>query len=200
MPGPEISIEWNHLLKDEGGFWDDVNGGFLPGYLVLAARRDKVASVHSEGVHKVAPMQECNEAGKKLLDLFWWPQASLWIQLARRFNQVCVAENTRRRSMAKFTEPLEALVEQGEPLKWRHHEISRAHCQGTAHRLTYVCLPAEDRQNANLTWEELGGIRRAKHSACVTWVCVVRPHTSLLAPPQFSLWVFAFVAYLFFVA
>ena len=34
----------------------------------------------------------------------------------------------------------------GEPLKLRHHHISRAQIQETAHRLTNVRLPAEDRQ------------------------------------------------------
>ena len=34
----------------------------------------------------------------------------------------------------------------GKPLKWRHHDISRAHFQGTAQRLIYIRLPAEDRQ------------------------------------------------------
>ena len=35
---------------------------------------------------------------------------------------------------------------EGKPLKLRDHDISRAHFQGTAQRLIYVRLPAEDRQ------------------------------------------------------
>ena len=82
----------------------------------------------------------------------------------------------------------------GKPLKWRHHDISRAHFQGTAQRLIYIRLPAEDRQkngedkvgrlmksmygtqdafhiwqldNVNLICGELGGFRTCKHSAAL---------------------------------
>ena len=34
----------------------------------------------------------------------------------------------------------------GKPLKLRHYDISQAHFQGTAQRLIYIRLPAEDRQ------------------------------------------------------
>ena len=36
---------------------------------MLAAGREKVYWVHSEGVHEIVPMQECTDADKKLLDL-----------------------------------------------------------------------------------------------------------------------------------
>ena len=79
---------------------------------------------------------------------------------------------------------------QRKPLKLRHHDISRAHFQGTAQRLIYIKLPAEDRhkygedkvgrliksmygtQDASHIWQlvyvnlicgELG-FRRGKHS------------------------------------
>ena len=35
-PVPEIPLENDQILKG-GGFWDDVNGGYLPEDLVLAA-------------------------------------------------------------------------------------------------------------------------------------------------------------------
>ena len=38
------------------------------------------------------------------------------------------------------------LSNKGKPLKLRHYDISRAHFQGTAQRLIYIKLPAEDRQ------------------------------------------------------
>ena len=28
-PGPEVLIEYDQILKDGGGFWDDDNGGYL---------------------------------------------------------------------------------------------------------------------------------------------------------------------------
>ena len=34
------SLLSDQILKDGGGFWDDVHGGYLPEDLVMAARRD----------------------------------------------------------------------------------------------------------------------------------------------------------------
>ena len=47
-PAPEILLEYDQILKGGGGFWDDVNGGYLPEDLVLAARRAEIEWVHSE--------------------------------------------------------------------------------------------------------------------------------------------------------
>ena len=49
-----------------GSFWDDVNGGYLPEDLVLAARHQEIDRVHSEGVSVIVRMQECRDAGMKL--------------------------------------------------------------------------------------------------------------------------------------
>ena len=83
-------------------------------------------------------------------------QTSLWTPLTRKFDRDCVPRNTRRRAKAKFKVPnlllrcYEAVMvlvsimmsvgwsSQGKPLKLRHRDISGAHCQGTAQRLT--CL------------------------------------------------------------
>ena len=64
------TLEWNQILEG-GRFWDDVNGGYLPEDLVLAARREVVDWVHSEGVYDIVLMQECQDAGMKPLDLIW---------------------------------------------------------------------------------------------------------------------------------
>ena len=58
-------------MKDGGGFWDVVNGRYLPDDLVLAARREEIAWVHSEGVYETVPVQKRKDAGKKLLILIW---------------------------------------------------------------------------------------------------------------------------------
>ena len=58
-------------MKGGGRFWDDVNGGYLPEDLVLAARREEIDWVLSEGVYEIDPMQECSDAGMKPLDLIW---------------------------------------------------------------------------------------------------------------------------------
>ena len=57
------------MLKGGRRFWDDVYGGYLPEDLVLAARREEVDWVHSEGVYEIVPMQECKDAGVRPLDL-----------------------------------------------------------------------------------------------------------------------------------
>ena len=90
-PVPEIILEYDQILKEEGKIWDDVNGGYLPEDLVLAARREEIDWVQSEGVYEIVPMQECT-------------QASLWIRHARKFNRGCVQENTKRRSKVRFNE------------------------------------------------------------------------------------------------
>ena len=56
-PAPEIPLEYDQILKEDGGFGDDVNG-YLPEDLVLTARREESEWVHSEGVHEIVPMQE----------------------------------------------------------------------------------------------------------------------------------------------
>ena len=38
---------------------------------MLPATREESAWVHSEVVYEIFPMQECEDAGKKLLDLIW---------------------------------------------------------------------------------------------------------------------------------
>ena len=69
-PEPEIPLEYDLILKG-GIFWDDVNGGYLPEDVVLAARREEIDWVHSEGVYEIVPIQECRDAGMKPLDLIW---------------------------------------------------------------------------------------------------------------------------------
>ena len=67
-PVPEIFLAYDKILQD-GGLWDDVNGGNLPEDFVLAARRGEIEWIHSEGVYEIVPTQDCKDAGKKLLDL-----------------------------------------------------------------------------------------------------------------------------------
>ena len=39
---PEIPLAYDQILKEWRRFWDDVNGGYLPEDLVLAARREEI--------------------------------------------------------------------------------------------------------------------------------------------------------------
>ena len=50
---PKFPLEYDQILKDGGGVWDDVNGGYLPEDLVLAAKREEIDRVHSEGVFEI---------------------------------------------------------------------------------------------------------------------------------------------------
>ena len=68
-PVPEIPLEYDQILKEGRRFWDNVNGGYLPEDLVLAARREETDWVHSEGVYEIVPMRECKDASVKPLDL-----------------------------------------------------------------------------------------------------------------------------------
>ena len=71
FPVPEIPLEYDQILKEGVRFWDGVNGGYLPEDLVLAARREEIDRVQSEGVNEIIPVQECTDAGMKPLDLIW---------------------------------------------------------------------------------------------------------------------------------
>ena len=70
-PAPKIPVEYDQILEGGGKFWDDVKGGYLPEDLVLAARREEIDWVHSEGVYEIVPMQECRDAGMKPSDIIW---------------------------------------------------------------------------------------------------------------------------------
>ena len=43
----------------------------MPEDIVLAARREEIDWVLSEGVHEIVPMQECRDADMNPLDLIW---------------------------------------------------------------------------------------------------------------------------------
>ena len=98
-------FEYDQVLKGGGGFWDDVNGGYLPEDLVLSVRREEIEWVHSEGVYEIVPMQDCKDAGKKLLELIWVDTDKSGDSLSVKFDRDCVPRNTRRRSKARFKEP-----------------------------------------------------------------------------------------------
>ena len=66
-PVPEIPLEHDQILKGGGRFRDDVNGGNLPEDFVLAARREEIDGVHSEGVYEIVQLdvQERQDGGAK---------------------------------------------------------------------------------------------------------------------------------------
>ena len=66
-----LTIEYEQILKDTGGCWDEVKEGYLPEDFVLTTRREEIEWVQAEGVYEIGPMQECEDAGKKRLFLIW---------------------------------------------------------------------------------------------------------------------------------
>ena len=107
IAGPvlEIPLDYDQILKGGGRFWDDVNGGYLPEDLVLAARREEIDWVHSEGVYEIVPMQECRDAGMKPLDLIWVNTDKSVDPTRKKIRSLlCARDNTRRRSKVRFKE------------------------------------------------------------------------------------------------
>ena len=169
-PVPEIPLDYDQILKGGGGFWDDVNRGYLPGDLVLAAIREEIDGVHSEGgVYEIVPIQECRDAGMKQLDLILVDTDNSVDPTRKKIrSRLCAREYTKKQckiqralpasqlfSAMPLSEAVKVLVSimmsvgwsnEGKPLKLRDYNISRAHFQGTALRFIYIRLPAENRQ------------------------------------------------------
>ena len=178
----------------------------------------RLNGVLSEGVHEIVPMQECKDAGKKPLDVIWVDtdksvdpahkkiRSRLCAKEYKTKNQIKIQRALPASHLFSAMPPLEAVKalvsimmsvswsSKGKPKKLRHYDISRAHFQGTAQRLIYIRLPAEDRQKygeetvgrlvksmygtqdashmwqldyVNLICGELGGFRRGRHSAAL---------------------------------
>ena len=151
-------------------FWDGVNGGYPPEDLLLAARREEIDWVLSEGVYEILPMQECRDTGMKPLDLIWVDTDKSADPTRKEIRSRLCSREYRTKKQGKIQRaplasqlfsampPLEevkvfvsimislSLSNQGKPLKLRHYDICRAHFQGAAQRLLYIKLPAKDRQ------------------------------------------------------
>ena len=125
---------------------------------------EEVDWVHSEGVHEIVPMQECKSAGMKPLDLIWVDTDESVDPTRKKIRSRLCAREYKTNQQGKIQRalpasqlfsampPLDAvkvlvsimmsvsLSNKGKPLKLRHHDISRAHFQGTAQRLIYLRL------------------------------------------------------------
>ena len=103
-PVPEILLEYDQILKEEGKFLDDVNGGYLPEDLVLAARREEIDWVHSEGVCEIVSMQECRDAGMKPLDLIWLDTDKSVDPTRKKIRSRLCAREYKTKSKVRFNE------------------------------------------------------------------------------------------------
>ena len=175
IAGPvlEIPLEYDQILKG-GRFWDDVNGGDLPEDLVLAARREEIDRVHSEGVYEIVPTQECKDAGMKPLDFICVDTDKSVDPTRKRIrSRLCVREYKTKSQLFSAMPPLEAvkvlvsimmsvsLSNKGKPLKLRHYDVRRAHFQGTARRVIHTALLAEDRQKYGE--DKVGGLAKSTY-------------------------------------
>ena len=70
----------------------------------MGARREKIDWVHSEGVYEIVPMQECKDAGMNPLDLISVDTDKSVDPTRKKFDRVCVQENTKRKSKERFNE------------------------------------------------------------------------------------------------
>ena len=68
-PVPDIPIDYEAILREGGGFWDDFNGGWLPTYQVLAARREDIEWVRKEKVYEIVPKEEAIRQGVRPIDV-----------------------------------------------------------------------------------------------------------------------------------
>ena len=112
----------------------------------------------------IVPMQECKDAGMRPLDLIWVDTDKSVDPAHKKIRSRLCATEYKTKKQGKIQRalpalpPLEAVKvhvsimmsvswsNKGKPLKLRHYDISRAHFQGTAQRLIYIRLSAEDRQ------------------------------------------------------
>ena len=185
-PVPEIPLEYDQILKEGGKFLDDVNSGYLPEDLVLAARREEIGWVHSEGVYEIVSMQECKDTGMKPLDLVWVNTDKSVVPLARKFDRLCAREYKTKKQgkmqralpssqLFSAMPPLEAvrvlvsimmsvsLWNKGKPLKLRHYVISRAHFQGTAQRLIDIRVRSMAKSKDSRLIKNMCGTQDASH-------------------------------------
>ena len=107
----------------------------MPEDLVSAARREEIDWVHSEGVYEIVPMQECKDAGMK--------PYMIWVDTDKSVDPT--HKKIRSKVLVSIMVSV-SLSNEGKQMNLRHHDISRAPFQGTAQRLIYIRLPAEDRQ------------------------------------------------------
>ena len=115
-------------------------------------------------------MNDCKDAGKRLLELIWVETDKSVDPAQKKIrSRLCAKEcKTKMRGYIKRAllasqffsalprlEAVEALVSImmsvscsniGKPSKLRHHDTSQTHFQGTAQRLIHIRLPAGDRQ------------------------------------------------------
>ena len=151
----EIPLEHDQILKEGGRFWDDVKGGYLPEDLVLAARREEIDCVFSEGVYEIVPVLECKDAGMKLLDLVLVDTDKSVDPTRKKIrSRLCAREyKTKKQGKIQRALPASQLFSAMPPLEAVKVLVSvmmlvrcRAHFQETAQRFIYIRLPAEDRQ------------------------------------------------------
>ena len=67
---------------------------------MLTARREEIEWVHSNKVYESVPMQNCSDAGKKLLDLIWVDTDNTADPAHKKFRStLCASENKTKKQV-----------------------------------------------------------------------------------------------------
>ena len=147
----------------DGGYWDDVNGGWLPTHLVVAARKEELEWIHSREVYEKADEEQCYaETSKPPISLRWVDTNKGTEEKPNVRSRLVVRELRCRTQHMEAAElfsampPLESLklmlsllvcrqqTKRGGVLKMGLYDISRAHFYGVAKRRVFVSLPDEE--------------------------------------------------------
>jgi len=153
-----------------GGFWDDVNGGWLPEKLVATARQEEIKWLKQRGVYRVVNRSEAWErTGHAPVTLRWVDTNKGGIDnpfiRCRLVARELTAKTPELQAAELFSAmpPLEAVKllgslyvsrkksKRGLPLKLAFYDISRAHFYGEPVRDIYVELPEEAEEAADKT-------------------------------------------------
>ena len=147
----------------DGGYWDDVNGGWLPPHLVIAARGEELGWVHERKVYEEVDEEQCwQETNRPPISLRWVDTNKGTEDQPRIRSRIVVRELACKTQWMEAAElfsampPLEALklmmsilvgrgrTTRGGVLKMGLYDISRAHFYGVAKRRVFVALPEEE--------------------------------------------------------
>ena len=94
---------------------------------MLSARREDIDRVHSEGVYKIVPMQECKDAGMNPLDLIWVDTDKSVHPTHKKIRSRLCARECRTKKQSKIRRVLAAsqLFSAMPPLEgaWLNHDV-----------------------------------------------------------------------------
>ena len=149
-------IEWKSV---DGGYWDDVHGGWLSTSLVAEARKEELKCIHSRDVYEEAEVEQCYAETSRPPISLRWVDTNKGTEKPRIRSRLVVCElrcETQHMEAELFSAmpPLEALILMvsilvgRKRIMWRGklgtYDISSTHFCGVAKRNVFVALPEEE--------------------------------------------------------